>query len=75
MTINESIYKIIKEKNLKQSAVAKSAGYGIQVFNNMVKGRRKIYADDIPNICRVLCVSANELFQNVGDSSNENQSN
>ena len=73
--VKDVIYKIIKEKNYKQSAIAKAAGYDVKTFNNMVKGRKAIYADDIPNICRVLCVSANELFQNVGDSSNENQSN
>ncbi len=67
MSISENIYKIIKDNNLKQSAVAKSAGYSTQVFNNMVKGRRKIYADELPNICQALNISINELFHNKGE--------
>lgn len=63
MIIANRIYSIIIEKNLKQSAVARAAGYDVKKFNNMLKGRKKIYADDIPNICKVLAINPNELFQ------------
>lgn len=34
-----------------QAAVARKAGYRKSTFNEMVKGKRKITADDIQRIC------------------------
>jgi transcriptional regulator with XRE-family HTH domain len=62
MTISERIYEIMKEKRQKQCAVAISAGYNAKAFNAMLKGRKKITAADIPNICKGLGVTPNELF-------------
>ncbi len=70
--VKDAIYKIIKEKNYKQSAIAKAAGYDVKTFNNMVKGRKAIYADDILNICRVLCVSADELYKKAEGINEDN---
>ncbi len=62
MSVADNIYKIIKEKMLVQSAVAIKAGYDAKTFNNMLKGRKLILADDIVKISRALDVTPNELY-------------
>lgn len=54
---------LITEKCLKQSAVAKKAGYSIQQFNAMLRGRRVIRDIDVLKIMLALDVDANELFK------------
>lgn len=58
----ESIKGIIKNKGLKQNAVAEKSGYSAREFNDMLNGRKLIKACDIPNISRALEVQPNELF-------------
>ena len=70
MTISENIYQIMEEKRQKQSAVAVAAGYPVKKFNDMLRGRKVIRADDIPNICKGLGVSPNEFF-NWGKKDNK----
>lgn len=62
MSVSENIYKIIKEKMLIQSAVAKKAGYSAKAFNNMLRGRKLILAEDVLRISNALEVTPNELF-------------
>ena len=58
-----NVKRIIKQKCLKQSAVATRAGYTPNQFCSMMKGR-KIFKDiDIMNIAIALGVDANELFK------------
>ncbi len=57
-----NIAGIIAEKCLKQSAVAKKAGYSRQQFNDMLKGRKVIRDTDIAKIAIALEVDANALF-------------
>ena len=59
------IREIIKEKGLKQTAIAEKAGFTAQEFNDMLNGRRLIRVVDIAAIIKVLepvGVDANELF-------------
>lgn len=58
---------IIMEKGLKQSAVAKKAGYSEQQFSAMMNGRKIIKDTDILRIATALSVDANELFKKEGD--------
>lgn len=52
--VADNINQIIKERNLKQSAVACKAGFTPQEFNAMLKGRRLMRAVDIASILDVL---------------------
>ena len=44
MSATDMIYKIIDEKCLKQSAVARAAGYEPKKFNDLLRGRKR---DDV----------------------------
>lgn len=61
--VADSVSKIIKEKCLKQCAVAEKAGYSKQQFNDMLKGRKVIKDTDIFRIASALEVDANTLFK------------
>ena len=61
MSATEMIYKIIDEKCLKQSAVARAAGYDPKKFNALLRGR-KMTSEDVVPICKALGVTPNELF-------------
>ena len=62
-----NVKKIIKDRCLKQSAVAQKAGYSNQQFSAMMNGRKIIKDTDIMRIATVLSVDANELFKKEGD--------
>ena len=61
--VAENVNHSIKERNLKQSAIAQKAGFTPQEFNAMLKGRKIMRAIDIASILDVLGVDANELFR------------
>ena len=58
-----NVKEIIKDKCLKQSAVAKKAGYSEQQFCSMMNGRKIIKDIDILRISTALSVDVNELFK------------
>ena len=58
-----NIKEIIKDRCLKQSAVAKKAGYSEQQFSAMMNGRKIIKDIDILRIATALSVDANELLK------------
>ena len=62
MAVVDTIYKVIDEKCLNQSAVARAAGYEPKVFNAMLRGRKRMTSDDVVPICKALGVTPNELF-------------
>lgn len=61
-TVAPAIRQIIKERGLKQCAVAERAGYTKQRFNAMLTGRKLITDADIYKITAALGVDANALF-------------
>lgn len=65
--VADNINKIIKERNLKQSAIAYKAGFTPQEFNAMLRGRKLMRVVDIASILDVLGVDANELFRKGDD--------
>ncbi len=62
--VAQNVKAIIKEKCLKQSAIAERAGYSVQQFSAMMNGRKIIKDTDISRIATALCVSVNDLFRN-----------
>lgn len=56
------IRRIIRERGLKQCAVAEKAGYTRQQFNAMLTGRKMIMDIDIYKITSALNVDPNALF-------------
>lgn len=59
------VREIIKEKGLKQTALAEKAGFSAQEFSDMLNGRRLMRAVDIASIINALSgvgVDANYLF-------------
>lgn len=59
------VREIIKEKGLKQTAIAEKAGFSTQEFSDMLNGRRLMRAEDIASIISALRgvgVDANYLF-------------
>lgn len=70
MDVTEIIYKAIEEKCLKQSAVARAAGYSPKQFNAMLKGRKRMTSDDVVPICQALGMTPNQLF-GIGSGTDE----
>lgn len=62
MTVSDRIYKIIDEKGLKQYRVAQAASIPPKAFNEMLRGRRLIKAEEIPRICEALGVTPNDIL-------------
>ena len=60
--VAENIARIIQEKGLKQTFVAKNAGYTPQMFNDMLTGRKIIRVSDVIRIYPVLDVDVNCLY-------------
>lgn len=61
--IISNIKRIIKEKGLKQCAVAEKAGFSPRLFSSMMNERKFILAEYMPNIALALGVSVNELYK------------
>ena len=56
-----NVKRIIKDRCLKQGAVAKKAGYSEQQFSAMMNGRKIIKDIDILRIATALSAEANEI--------------
>lgn len=66
-----NIKRIIEERSLKQSSIAKKAGFSPQGLNDMLNGRRLMRAAEIAAVIEVLDVDANELFKSPKDKNSE----
>lgn len=53
---------LIKEKGYKQCAIAQKAGFSARELNDLINGRKTFKADYVPEICKALDVTPNELF-------------
>lgn len=60
--VPDNIVRIIKERGMKQCAVAERAGFSQQQFSDMLKGRRIIKPCDVMVIASVLEVDISDLF-------------
>jgi len=61
-TIPANLTRIIKERGLKQNAVARWAGYTNQQFTDMMNGRKLIKPCDAAALANALGVGVDELF-------------
>ncbi len=66
MRIYERIKLYIQDEGLKQKVVAKKAGYSEKQFSAMMRGNRKIDADDYEKICIALGKEPNDFMGNDG---------
>lgn len=69
MDIAGRIKDIIKAQGLKQYAVADRAGIDRKRFNDLLNGRKTFVIDYLPNICRALDKSPDEILGYNSDDS------
>lgn len=68
-TVPKNLSRIIKERGLKQSAVAQWAGFTSQQFTDMLNGRKLIKPCDAAALANALGVNIGDLFVNTGQDS------
>lgn len=61
--VNKNILRILKERKIKAKTVADGSGISVAVFSNIVRCKRKVYADEVIPLARALNVSVEELFR------------
>lgn len=64
--VAKNVLYIMKNKGLKQCAVAARAGYPPQTLNDMLKGRRLIKVNDVVMLAHALDVAPGCLFRQDG---------
>ncbi len=64
LVLSMNIRKLIKEKGLKQKAIAEQCGIDEKVFSNMLCNRQEIRTEILPLIAKALEISINDLFRN-----------
>lgn len=64
--VAEVTAKIIRERGLKNKAVAEKAGYSEQMLSDMLNGRKLIRIVDAIRIRDALGIDTNTLFGNEG---------
>lgn len=62
MSCAENAYRIMREKKMNQSAVARAAGLNSKTFNSILRGRKLLREEAVIPICQALEVTPNELF-------------
>lgn len=63
LVLSENIRKIIKERGLKQKAVAEQSRIDEKAFSNMLCNRQEIRTENLVWIARALGVDISELFK------------
>ena len=71
MTVSEKIKKIIKNDGLKQYAVADRAGIDRKQFNALLNGKKTFVVDYLPQICKALNRTPDEILSDDPDEPNE----
>lgn len=62
MNLGSNIRKFRQKKNLKQEDLANKLGKSTSVISNWEKGINRPDADTIGQICKILSITPNELF-------------
>lgn len=57
MVTSKKIKKYLKEKGIKQTTIAKKTQIPINIFSNMINGKRKITIEEYSKICNALEVN------------------
>ena len=61
MQVYEKVYHYITKHGIKQNTIAKKCNISASTFSAMMRGNRKMYAEDLRAICYALEVSP-EMF-------------
>lgn len=69
---SDGLRMVIAKKGLKQSCVARKAGYTSQELSDMLNGRRLIKACDIPRLSQALDVQSDFIYE-VGKEGDGNE--
>lgn len=62
MTVNKNIRRLLQETGQRQADVADRAEIGRKVFSNIVRCKRKVYADEVVPIAAAMGVTVESLF-------------
>lgn len=63
MSVNEKLYKLIAKKGIKQCYISACTGISEKKISSILRGKRKITADEFLRICVALNVEPN-VFRN-----------
>lgn len=63
LRVYEKVRNYIDDNGLKQVAVAQKAGISKVAFNDILNGKRTLYADDLRAICLALNVSPETFIE------------
>ena len=63
--VNQNIRRIIREKGLTANKVVRAAGISEAVLSNIVRCKRKVYADEVIPLAAALQVPIEELFKDA----------
>lgn len=63
--VNKNIQRIMREKGMDARKVASAAGISEAVLSNIVRCKRKVYADEVITLAAALQVLIEELFKNA----------
>lgn len=68
MLVYEKVKAYMEEHGIKQSVIAKKCNLSASTFNAIMNGKRKMYAEDLRNICYALDVSPEAFidFSEIG---------
>lgn len=61
-TTTDRIREIIRDKGLKQNAVAEKSGFSPKAFNDLLMGRKTFKVEYITPICEALGVTPNDIY-------------
>jgi len=61
-TVNKNIARLLRNTGQRQAEVTDKAGIGRKVFSNIVRCKRKVYADEVVPIAMAMGVSVESLF-------------
>ena len=68
MDVRDVLAFEIKDRCFMQAAVAKKAGLTEQQLSDVVKKRRRLDANEMFRICKVIGITPNDLFEAAQDS-------
>lgn len=69
MKVCERLKLYIKDRGLKQCAVAKKSGFTENQFSQILNGKRSVSADELEIICNAMNATPNDIYR-TGMSSN-----
>lgn len=67
--VNRNMVRAIKETGVTQGEAADRAGFSRAVFSNILRCKRKVYADEVCQIAVALGVSLEYLFARSDNAS------